>query len=99
MTENRNLHPITNSILEKAFRNKYEAHHSDVKIKSFEVTPGSNKGDNYACLIHKVQAEFTVRGEAMKDGLMFKCFPNSEDVILILKKVINESIRRKYKKI
>ena len=79
---------ITDSILAKALAEKHEVHVKDVKVLGKEITAGSNKGDNYACIMYKVLARSEVRGERKEDRFMFKVFPIEEHFVKLLVEVI-----------
>lgn len=71
-------HRITDEYLKKALASKHEVHPKDVTIKSFDVTGGSNKGDNFACEMKAVTVESNIRGKSQRDSFMAKCFPMNE---------------------
>ena len=80
-------HRITEVVLKKALGVKHDVHPKDVQIKSFEVTGGSNKGDNFACEMKAIKVDSVILGKAYSDCLMGKCFPMNENRVKMLKDV------------
>ena len=71
-------HRITEEVLKKAIASKYGKDESVISILDFDVTEGSNKGDNFACEMKAVKAKVNVDGEEHVEDLMTKAFPFNE---------------------
>ena len=80
-------HRITDEFLKKALAAKHEVHHKDVEIKKFDISGGSNKGDNFACDMKAIKVESEIMGKSYTDQFMGKCFPMNECKVKILKAV------------
>ena len=55
-------HNLTNSILQKGVASYKSVNVEDVEIVDFKVTPGSNKGDNFSCIMGAVEITAKVKG-------------------------------------
>jgi hypothetical protein len=68
-------HRLTNTILSKAISKAMAVSEDEVKIVKFELTAGSNKGDNFMCVMKAVSIEAKVSGKSKQFNLMAKCMP------------------------
>jgi hypothetical protein len=71
-------HRVNDDMLVKALANELDVPHGDIKIKSFEVSGGSNKGDNFACVMKAVDFVAVVKGKEQKHRYLVKSIPMNE---------------------
>ena len=68
-------HKITNEILKKAIACEFSISEHEVNIERFQVSQGSNKGDNFLCVMKAVEVEAIVEEKKRKLFYMAKCIP------------------------
>ena len=78
MTSTQKQHRLNAEILAEALANDIRVHPDDVDIKSFEVTGGSDKGDNFNSVLHVAHVKATARGKEYERSYMAKSYPMSE---------------------
>ena len=72
-------HRITSEILQKSIAAQFNVSVENVQISSFEVTDGSNKGDNFASSIKAVNGSATInKVQHQTFDYMAKCMPTDE---------------------
>ena len=75
-------------VLRKALGENHEAHPKDINLINVDVGAGSNKGDNFICLLKRFKVTFNVRGGSpVKDVIIVKCVQKSGLWAKILKEV------------
>ena len=50
----------------------------DVTIKDFSINAGSNKGENFTCVIYAVDIDATIKGKPETFHYIAKCLPANE---------------------
>ncbi len=68
-------HRLTGEILAKAIAKAASAEESGIEVLDFEVSAGSNKGDNFACVMKAVTVKAKVDGEEKEFKFMTKAIP------------------------
>ena len=68
-------HRITEAILCEALAADIRVHPNDVRIKDFEVSGGSDKGDNFNSVLHVVKLKASARGKDYERSYMAKSYP------------------------
>lgn len=88
---------LNKSILEEALKRK---ENQDVEICDFEISKGSNKGDNYLSDIFRVDVNYKVNGGAKNCSVIAKCMLKGEETQKILEEYnLFEKEREVYSKI
>ena len=70
-------HQITRENLALAISNQRQCSVEEVDIKDFSSKAGSNKGENFTCLIYAVEVDAVVKGKAEKFHFIAKCLPGN----------------------
>lgn len=60
----------------KSVLTAYEGH-DDLAVKEFSVSAGTNKGENFASAIFRVNIKYLLRGEAKETQLIVKAQPEN----------------------
>ena len=70
-------HQITNKMLQEAISTELGKPINDITIESFRISEGSNKGDNYVCIMKAIEVNAKLAGEkeSRKFNYMAKCAP------------------------
>ena len=73
-------HRLTEAVLVKSLAEEFQVKEDEVKLTSFEVSGGSEKGDNFSCVMKKVKMVADVKGQPRGQtyNYLAKCFPMNE---------------------
>lgn len=75
---NEDGYQIDNCLLQESIAQEVGCFKEDVSIEKFTLAAGSNKGDNFTCVLKAVDVDAKVKGEARNFKYMIKCVPVSE---------------------
>lgn len=64
-----------------------------IKVNDFKLSDGSNKGDNYACVMKSVKVSFEVNDDQKKEvTFMVKCMPEEGNMSKRIRDVSTENV-------
>jgi hypothetical protein len=69
---------ITKALLAKSIAIEKECTVDEVVIEEFSTSGGSNKGENFTCVLVAVDIKASVKGQSETFNYMIKCLPSSE---------------------
>ena len=61
-----------------------------IKVNDFKLSDGSNKGDNYACIMKSVEVSFEVNDHKKEVTFMVKCMPEEGNMSKRIRDVSTE---------
>jgi hypothetical protein len=71
-------HRITADMLAKALANELHLAREETEIRSFEVSGGSDRSDNFACVMKTVDFVAVVKGKEQGHNYLVKSVPVNE---------------------
>ncbi len=83
---------ITNGVLIATIADHFNIENlQTIKINDFKLSEGSNKGDNYACVMKSVKVRFQVEDGQEKEAMyMVKCMPEEGNMSKRIRDVSND---------